>query len=803
MWHFLHNYKELLTPNAFFCIISDIHAKSSSLIKLTSPYLQIHSTLPHIADKSFHNTLTSCHGGEHVFPGAINNRIPPSVPVQTIFMGDDPMTTDEFKHKLTAILSADVQGYSRLMEDDETSTIRTLTSYRSLMSAIIERHEGHVVDTPGDNLLAEFGSVMDAVRCAVEIQEELRLRNADLPDNRKMQFRIGINLGDIVEDGHHIYGDGVNIAARVEGLAEGGGICISGTVYDAIRNKLSMSYEFMGEHVVKNIKEMVRIYRIKVEPEAETVVPKAKKARFRTWQWAAISIAAIIILGAVAYVVFDKVYIDRDATEPEMVSTEAEQVPVVSDMEKVPSTIAVLPFDDLSPEKDQEYFVLGLSEEILNSLAQIQDLTVIAKTSSFSFKGKDKTIQEIASVLGVENILEGSVRKVGDALRITVQLVKAVDGSHIWSKTYDRELKYIFDVQEDIATSVANELKATLGIDKALKQLGGTENEKAYEYYLFAQGQCNSFELNLALQSLDSAIAIDPKFALAWALKAQVQISNSVGMPANRLAKEQEAVLQAAQRAIELEPNLAEAYAALGLYKSAKHEWVEAEVAYRKALSLTTEPFLKVGNYDKFLVAVGYFRKANKVLEAALRNDPRNFISRIGYMQSFGYLGDIQEAEEENQRGFELFGKDTWNIDNAWIRPFRLRLDKSVSLDEIFYLAGINDNSKDHIKSPKDALEELHRMVSNSDSDTVVSDFISLCSAGLGDPEFAITVLEKTYKSKYLFNTELIWVPVMKEVRKLPRFKKFVREIGLVDYWNKFGWPDICRPLDNGDFECD
>jgi adenylate cyclase len=205
--------------------------------------------------------------------------------------GYDPMTTGEFQRKLTAILSADVQGYSRLMEEDEDSTIRTLTAYRALMSSLIQKHRGKIVDSPGDNLLAEFGSIMDAVRCAVEIQEELRIRNADLPENRRMQFRIGINLGDIIEDGDHIYGDGVNIAARVEGMAEGGGICISGTVYDAIRNKLSMNYEFMGEYVVKNIKEMVRIYRIRVEPEVETAVAKEKKLRLMTWQWAAISVA--------------------------------------------------------------------------------------------------------------------------------------------------------------------------------------------------------------------------------------------------------------------------------------------------------------------------------------------------------------------------------------------------------------------------------------------------------------------------------------------------------------------------------
>ncbi len=181
------------------------------------------------------------------------------------------MAEEGFRRKLTAILSADVEGYSRLMGEDEDATIRTLTAYRELMSTLIQKQHGRVVDAPGDNLLAEFLSVVDAVRCAVEIQEELRVRNAELPDDRRMEFRIGINLGDVVEEGERIYGDGVNITARVEGLAEGGGICISGTVYDSIKSKLSLGYESLGEHTVKNIKEPVRVYRMRVGPDAATL----------------------------------------------------------------------------------------------------------------------------------------------------------------------------------------------------------------------------------------------------------------------------------------------------------------------------------------------------------------------------------------------------------------------------------------------------------------------------------------------------------------------------------------------------
>jgi len=335
------------------------------------------------------------------------------------------MNTEGFQRKLTAILSADVVGYSRLMGQDEEATVRTLNKYKEIIFGHIERHNGRLVDSPGDNILAEFTSVVDAVRCGVQIQEDLKEHNDELPPGKKMEFRIGINTGDIIQDGDRIYGDGVNVAARIESLADPGGICISRTAYDQVKSKINIDYEYLGEYEVKNIKEPVRVYRIRMKPEAATAIVKEKKAMLMTWQRIALSIVVIFVLAAVAIWYFSF------------------RQPVISDIEEAPKTIAVLPFVDLSPDKDQEYFVDGLSEEILNSLTQIPDLTVIARTSSFSFKGTKKKVQEIANELGVENILEGSVRKAGTALRVTAQLVSGINGSHLWSKTYDRELKDI------------------------------------------------------------------------------------------------------------------------------------------------------------------------------------------------------------------------------------------------------------------------------------------------------------------------------------------------------------------------
>ena len=297
------------------------------------------------------------------------------------------MTDEGYKRKLTAILSADVEGYSKLMGEDEDTTIKTLTTYRELMTTLITKHRGRVVDSPGDNLLAEFLSVVDAVRCAVEIQEELRIRNAELPETKRMHFRIGINLGDVVEEGERIYGDGINIAARVEGLAEGGGICISGTVYDSIKNKLSLTYESLGEHTVKNITEPVRVYRMRVGPEA-AVHPTPKP-----WRKAALAALIVIIVAAGAFTIWN-FYFRPPPIEP------ASEEKMAYSLPDNPS-IAVLPFVNMSEDKEQEYFSDGLTEEIITALSKVPKLFVIARNSTFTYKGKAVKVSQVAEELCV------------------------------------------------------------------------------------------------------------------------------------------------------------------------------------------------------------------------------------------------------------------------------------------------------------------------------------------------------------------------------------------------------------------
>lgn len=696
------------------------------------------------------------------------------------------MNTEDFQRKLTAIFSADVEGYSRLMGDDEDSTVKTLTAYRKVMSTLIKRYSGRVVDSPGDNLLAEFGSVRNAVRCAVEIQEELRIRNEDLPENRKMRYRIGINLGDVIEDGDRIYGDGINVAARVESLAEGGGISVSGTVYDSIRNKLSMSFESQGEHNVKNIKDPVRVYRIRMEPDITDEIVQDKVGLMR-WQSAALTfvIFALVALGIWYYSFY------KD--------------PSVLDADKTSKTIAVIPFANISPDDDQEYFVDGLSEELLNSLAHIPGLDVAGRTSSFAFKDADKTAMEIANVLGVENILEGSVRKEGVSLRITAQLLRASDGFHLWSETFDRELKDIFNLQEDIAKAVADKLKVTLGID-SLKQLGGTENSGAYELYLNAKGQYKNFKKDHGLGFVDAAILLDREFALAYALKAQIQNHLSGFASDSQVPHMLEMSLKAAKKAVELEPKLAEAHFAVGIINTAKGKWIEAELAFQKALELITDPSSRheIQSADHYMI-LGRFKKAKQILEEQLKVDPVNPRHHSNNIQLSLIHSDEEQALEHNKVAYGLLG-DGWE-DKKLISSRRLYYvenedKKDDPPSNLKGFLGITDVFAEYLISEE--LAEIRKWLNEEDDRLTVSKLYegSLYAAYSGDHEFAMGLIEKAGMQR-ADRLENLWYPVYREVRKSSRFKEFAKNMGLVDYWKKFGWPDLCRPIGDDDFECD
>ena len=518
------------------------------------------------------------------------------------------MTQEGYKRKLTAILSADVEGYSRLMGEDEDATIRTLTTYRELMTTLIQKHRGRVVDSPGDNLLAEFLSVVDAVRCAVEIQEELRVRNAELPENRRMHFRIGINLGDVVQEEERIYGDGINIAARVEGLAEGGGICISGTVYDSIKNKLSLSYESLGEHTVKNITEPVRVYRMRVGPEA------AVKTVPRPWHKAALAALVVLIVAAGAWAIWN-FYFRPPPIEPASVEKMAYPLP------DKPS-IAVLPFDNLSANTVNDSLGDSISESIIYTLSYLPGMFVIARNSTFTYKGKPVEIRQVAEELGVRYVLEGSVMREKDRVRVTAQLIDAISGYHIWSGRFDRTMNDFFSLLDEITKTIAIELKIKVSeqwFDLSRK----TNNFDAWAsttraYSLLTRGGGRNVVEARGLA--EKAVTLDPKYGFGWAILAAIHTLEIRYGITESPAESLKLAAECNEKALTLDPTLSCATANRGQIYMLQGRIEEAVALGEKAIAmaprLATNHFIMAtimefaGRFDE---AIAYYKNVMRL----------------------------------------------------------------------------------------------------------------------------------------------------------------------------------------------
>jgi adenylate cyclase len=420
------------------------------------------------------------------------------------------VTAPTVERKLAAIFSADVKGYSRLMGEDEVATVQTLTAYREVMARSIREHRGRVVDAPGDNLLAEFASVVDAVSCAAELQREFKSRNAEVPAARRLEFRIGINLGDVIVDGERIYGDGVNIAARVEGLADAGGIAISGTVYDQVKGKLPLAYEALGEHVVKNIRDPIRVYRVPLDAAPARPTRDTRTSAGRTaWRRPAVLlvVAALVLAGGVAAW---SLYLRPRTTALTLPDT---------------PSIAVLPFQNMSGDAGQEYFSDGMTEDLITGLSKLSGLFVIARDSVFLYKGKAVKPAQVSRDLGVRYILEGSVRKVGNRVRITAQLIDAATGYHVWAERYDRDLQDVFAMQDEVIGKIVSMLAVKLtGPEKARLARTRTGNPEAYdlvlrgmEYERRTTPEANAEARRLFTKALD----LDPQYggayeALGW-----------------------------------------------------------------------------------------------------------------------------------------------------------------------------------------------------------------------------------------------------------------------------------------------
>ncbi|WP_087004903.1 adenylate/guanylate cyclase domain-containing protein [Rhizobium sullae] len=478
------------------------------------------------------------------------------------------------ERKLAAILAADIAGYSSLMEMDEGGTFQRLRAgHNELLEPEIKKHNGRIFKLMGDGLLAEFGSVVDAVECAAALQRGMAQRNADSPETAPLEIRIGINLGEVIVEGDDRYGEGVNIAARLQALASPGGICVSGKVSKEVAGKLAFAFEPMGDQMVKNIAEPIACYRVNFDggspARIETPSHKRHAAQKKLW-------------------------------------------------------IAVLPFSNMSGDPEQDYFSDGITEDIITDLAKISDLHVVARNTTFTYKGRAVKIQQVAQELGVAFVLEGSVRKAGGRVRVTGQLVDGRDGSHLWAERYDRELTDIFAIQDEIAHAIIEQLKVRLLPDeKAALNATPTGDVEAYTYYLRGRQflhMCSKSYMLLARRMFVKASEIDPAYARAY---AGIALCDSVLHSWQYADTSIEGILETSAKALELDPDLADAHASRGLALQYGGDREQAAAEFQLALSL--DPDLHEANYffARYFFEQGEFERAAELFERAtqLRHD--------------------------------------------------------------------------------------------------------------------------------------------------------------------------------------
>jgi adenylate cyclase len=509
--------------------------------------------------------------------------------------------------KLAAILAADVAGYSRLMALDDSATVRALNESRAVFQQRIEQRGGQVIDMVGDSVLAEFRSAVEAMQCAMEVQVTLQESNRQVPVERRMLFRIGINVGDVIAqlDGT-IYGDGVNIAARLESIGEPGGICISGTVYDQVKGRLEAIFEFLGEQQVKNIPEPVRAYRVRLDAQ------------------------------------------ESDAGAGHVIAMPALTLP------DKPS-IAVLPFDNMSGDPEQEFFADGVVEAITATLSRIRSFFVIARNSAFRYKGHAVDVSQVGRELGVRYVLEGSVQKAGTRVRITVQLIDATSGAHVWADRVDGTLEDVFDLQDRITERVAGALQPSIRlaeIERARRKR--PQDLGAYDYTMRAMPHVWALEKEAsvkALELLDHALAIDPEYPLALSLAGWCYAQRSVYNWTDDIDSARGTALRLAEKAAEQGGEDPLILAVLGAVHTISRNHGTARVMLERAVTLDPNA---AWAWSRLGWVENYSERPDRALthfERALRLsplDPMNFNNYVG-------MGSANEVAERYDESVEMY----------------------------------------------------------------------------------------------------------------------------------------------------
>ena len=598
------------------------------------------------------------------------------------------------QRKLAAIMFTDLVGYSALSQKNEALALELLEEHRRLLRPLFAQHNGQEIKTIGDAFLVEFASAVEAARCAIVIQKALTAHTSVVAPERRIQVRIGLHVGDVVYEEGDVLGDGVNIASRIEPLAQPGGICVSGTVADHVKNKIDLPLESLGEKRLKNIKEPVTVYRV--------VLP-----------W------------------------------------EADQAPT-----KPSRSIAVLPFMDMSQEQDQEYFCDGMAEELINALTKIKDLRVSARTSAFSFKGQQQDIREIGNKLNVATVLEGSVRKAGNRLRITAQLINAADGYHLWSEKYDRELKDIFAIQDEIAGNIVRALRVMLsdGEKRALEKVPTTDIE-AYDYYL--RGRKFFYEARksseFARQMFVRATQIDPSYALAYA-----GIADSCSwlyMYSESTEENLRKAEDASRKALELDPELAEAHVAHGLALSLSKRYDEAEKEFEAAIRLDARLFEAHYCYARTCFVQGKLEKAARLYNEASEVRPEDYQAPKHLATVYNGLGLEAEAKAADRRALEIIEQHLeLNPDDA--RALYLGAGALIEFGE-----------------RERGLEWASRALVIDPEDTGVLYNVACVNSRLGEIEKAVDYLEKALKAGFAHQEWIEQDSDLDPLRSHPRFQ--------------------------------
>jgi adenylate cyclase len=682
------------------------------------------------------------------------------------------MNSPSSQRHLAAIMFTDFVGYSAIAQRDDPLALALLEEHREILRPLFARFGGQEIKTIGDAFMVEFSSALDAANCAVEVQRTLAKRNHDVATDRQIEVRIGIHIGDVMHRDGDVYGDGVNIASRIQPLASPGGICISQDVERQIRNAFTPRLEKIGPAELKNIQLPMEVFRVVLPwTKPKEMAASAPRSKSRTVRISILTAAVVIVAGASAW----------------MLRSHSRGVPAAK-------SVAVLPFVNMSMEKENEYLSDGITEDLCTALTQVKGLHVPARTSSFAFKGKTEDIRKIGEQLNVATVLEGSVSKAGNKLRITAQLVNIPDGYQLWAANYDREMTDILDVRSDITRQVVAALKVQLGVEETQRLAKKpTETSQAYEIYLLGRYEFNKFNeagFNKAIEHFRRALDVDSQFALASAGLAEAFnllgywnfLAPSAAFPEAK---------RAAQRALEIDPHLAEARSALG-FVTYEYEWRYADAERDLAEAVRTNPNSADARlwYAEFLIFMGRFAEAREHLDRAAEADPLSVRLLVNLATWSWFQRQYEPALARLQTAIEM------DPNNALTQHFLgyLLLKMNRPADAVAHVLRALELSS---AFTADQLADLQRTFETSGANAFFRKYaqyaqqlnergkyrspllIGVAYAAAGDRDPALNWLEKAVDEHAPWVPELKLEPTYDPLRSDPRFVVLLKRVGL------------------------